>query len=150
MKYVIRNIGIGTYEFLEICDYVEKNINRENLYVNGGTLNYSNLTYNSDILLIAFNKDIPIGYNSVIKCNGGYYIYQIAVKKEFQNMGIGTEMLRVIVNMANNQDVSVLAHVMSYNEPSLKMFNSFGFKRIDERSKNGNNFLVLNQKVKKL
>lgn len=36
MKYVIRNIGIGTDEFLEICDYVEKNINRENLRENGG------------------------------------------------------------------------------------------------------------------
>ena len=150
MKYVIRNIGIGTDEFLEICDYVEKNINRENLRENGGTLKYSNLTYNSDILLIAFNNDIPIGYNSVVECNGGYYIYQIAVKKEYQNMGIGTEMLRVIVNLAQNQDVGVSAHVMSYNEPSLKMFNSFGFKRVDESSKNGNNFLVLNQKVKKL
>lgn len=116
----------------------------------GGTLKYSNLTYNSDILLIAFYNNIPIGYNSVVECNGGYYIYQIAVKKEYQNMGIGTEMLRVIVNLAQNQDVGVSAHVMSYNEPSLKMFNSFGFKRVDEKSKNGNNLLVLNQKVKEL
>ncbi|MBR5370204.1 MAG: GNAT family N-acetyltransferase [Bacilli bacterium] len=141
----IRNIKIGTDEFLNICDYVEKNINRENLSANGGTLNYSNLTYSSDILFIAFDNNTPVGYNSVVKCDGGYYIYQIAVKKEYQGQGIGTDMLKEIVKIADEEGVFITAHVMNYNTASQKMFKSLGFIKLSE--KKGNGFYARVQKV---
>lgn len=144
MKYEIKNIDINSSEFFCTCFYVEQNINRENLSKNGGTLNYSNLTYNSDILFIAYDGVVPVGYNSVVKCDLGYYIYQIAVKKEYQNKGIGTEMLKRALEIAEKENKSVVANVMNYNKPSQKMFKKLGFEKISENDK-GNGLYILNQ-----
>lgn len=145
----IKEIKVGTDYFFEVCDFVEENINRENLSENGGTLNYSNLTYNSDILFIAFDKGIPVGYNSIVRYEDGLYIYQIAVKKEYQNKGIGTSMLRKAVEIADEENSFLTAHVMNYNSASQKMFLNLGFKKISEDPKTGNGFYVLNQRRKK-
>ena len=96
----IRRIGPKTSIFNHVCDYVEQNINRENLSINGGTLNYSNLTYESDILLVALDNGVPVGYNSIVTYEDGLYIYQIAVKKEYQNKGVGTLMLKKAIEIA--------------------------------------------------
>ena len=146
----IKKIEIGTHNFYRACDYIETHITKENLSINGGTLNYSNLTYDSDILLIAFDNDIPVGYNSIVRYDGGLYIYQIAVKKEYQNKGIGTLMLKKAIEIAEEQNTFVTAHVMNYNIASQKMFLNLGFKKIDEDKKTGNGFYALNQlKIKR-
>lgn len=145
----IRKIEIGTNYFYKLCNYIEEHINRENLFKNGGTLNYSNLTYESDILLIAFDNGIPVGYNSIVRYEDGLYIYQIAVKKEYQNKGIGTLMLRRAVEIADEENTFVTAHVMNYNFASQKMFLNLGFKKVSEDSKTGNGFYILNQKIVK-
>lgn len=147
----IRNIPIGTNEFKNVCNYVEININRENLSKNGGTLNYANLTYDSDILIIAYDDGKPVGYNSVVRCgenDEGYYIYQIAVKKEYQNQGIGPAMLKEIVDMADKEDTFITANVMNYNINSQKMFKSFGFIKVSE--KDGDGFYIRPQKKKNM
>ena len=141
----IKKIEIGTDYFYKMCDYVEKYINRENLSINGGTLNYSDLTYDSDIFLIAFDNDIPVGYNSIVRYKGGLYIYQIAVKKEYQHKNIGTLMLRKAIEIADEQETFVTAHVMNYNAASQKMFLKLGFKKISEDKKTGNGFYILNE-----
>ena len=146
----IKKIEIGTNYFYQVCDYIENHITKENLSKNGGTLNYNNLTYNSDILLVASDNGIPIGYNSIVKYNKGLYIYQIAVKKEYQNKGIGTLMLKKAIEIAEEQNTFVTAHVMNYNIASQKMFLNLGFKKIDEDKKTGNGFYALNQlKIKR-
>jgi len=141
----IRKIEIGTDYFNRMCDHVEEHINRENLSINGGTLNYRDLTYNSDILLIAFDNDIPVGYNSIVRYGGGLYIYQIAVKKEYQHKNIGTLMLRKAIEIADEQGTFVTAHVMNYNTASQKMFLKLGFKKVDENKETGNGFYILNE-----
>ena len=141
----IKEIEIRTDQFYKICDYVEKNINRQNLSENCGTLNYSNLTYDSDILLIAFDNDIPVGYNSIVKYKGGLYVYQIAVKKEYQHKGIGTEMLRKAVEIADEQETFMTANIMDYNTASQKMFSRLGFKKIGENTATGNGFYALHE-----
>ena len=142
----IREIKRGTEYFYQVCNYIEENINRENLFKNGGTLNYSNLTYDSDILLVVFDNEIPVGYNSIVKYKGGLYIYQIAVKKKYQNKGIGTLMLRKAIKIAEEENTFVTAHVMNYNVASQKMFLNLGFKKIDEDKNTGNGFYILNQR----
>ena len=142
----IREIKRGTEYFYQVCNYIEENINRENLFKNGGTLNYSNLTYDSDILLVVFDNEIPVGYNSIVKYKGGLYIYQIAVKKKYQNKGIGTLMLRKTIKIAEEENTFVTAHVMNYNVASQKMFLNLGFKKIDEDKNTGNGFYILNQR----
>ena len=142
----IRNIPTGTKEFMKICKYVEENINRENLHKNGGTLNYSNLTYDSDILFIAYDNETPVGYNSIVRYEDGFYVYQIAVKKEYQGKGIGTAMLKEAIEIAEKENTFITAHVMYYNIPSQKMFTKQGFKKIKENDE-GNGFYIRTQKT---
>lgn len=142
-KVEVHEIDVGTDYFYKICNYIEENINRENLYTNGGTLNYSNLTYDSDILLVAFKDNIPVGYNSIVMCEDGYYIYQIAVKKEYQNSGIGTLMLKKAIKIAKDNKSFVIANVMNYNINSQKMFLKQGFKKMDENPITGDGLYAL-------
>ena len=144
----IRSIEVDTDYFYQICDYLEKNINRENLYRNGGTLKYTNLTYNSHILFVAFDNDIPVGYNSIWKNLEGYYVAQIAVKKEYQNKGIGTLMMQKIIEIAESENKYITAHVMNYNTASQKMFLGLGFEKIREDEVTGNGFYILDQREK--
>ena len=142
----IKEIKIGTDYFYQVCDYIEEYITKENLFINGGTLNYNSLTYDSDILLVVFDNKIPIGYNSIVRYDDGLYIYQIAVKKKYQNKGIGTLMLKKAIEIADEENTFVTEHVMNYNIASQKMFLNLGFKKVSEDSKTGNGFYILNQK----
>ena len=143
-EYNIKVYNKHSRNFKKICDYVEKNINRENLRSNGGILNYRDLTYYSDVLIIAFNKDIPIGYNSLVICDYGYYVYQIAVKEEYKHKGVGSCMLQKAIDIAKEEDKDICAHAMNYNDNSLKLFNKMGF--IDTDPNLENRFLYLNIK----
>ena len=132
--------------FEKICDYLEENVCKENLSWNGGTLNYENLTYDSDILFVAYDKKVPIGYTSLIITEMGIYVYQIAIKKEYQQRGIGSSMMQMTLDFADSNNMDVSAHVRDYNSNSLKMFTRLGFKKISE--KDGNYFLLLEQTKK--
>ena len=142
----IIQVQTGTEEFYKTCNYIEQNITFENLRENGGTLNYSGLTYNSNILLIALENDAPVGYNSVIASPDSYYIYQIAVKKSFQRKGIGTKMMEKAIEMADSKNLFVTAHVRDYNIASQRMFLKLGFIKANNR-KNG--LYILNQKSRR-
>jgi hypothetical protein len=65
--------------FKKVCDYLESTIVKENLSINGGTLNHHSLTYNSDVLLVAVVENIIIGYASLVKIQNTCYVYQIAL-----------------------------------------------------------------------
>ena len=138
--------------FEKICDYCEENINRENHSENGGMLNYKNLTYESDILIIAFKDDVPVAYNSMVVTNNGavLYVYQIAVKKEYQGNGIGTEIMKKAISIAKKLNMDVSAHARDYNIASRKMFNTLGFEKIEKYSTKENYFLYLKQRKKVL
>ena len=142
----IKTIKPNNEEFEKICDYIEENITKHNLRKNGGTLNYNKLTYQSDILIIAEENNIPIGYNSIIRYKNGYYIYQIAVKKEYQNKRVGTQMMKKIIDQANEENTFVTAHVMNYNTNSQKLFLGLGFTKLGEDPLTGNGFYALEQK----
>jgi len=146
---VKNDINIKVYtpkdrKFDDICSYLEKNICNENLSENGGTLNYSNLTYGSDLLIVAFDKSKPVGYNSIVLIEDGVYIYQIALKNEYKHKGIGTSMMQVAIDFANNIDQNVFAHVRDYNTASQKMMEGLGFKKISDNK--GNYLYLLDQK----
>lgn len=139
----IKKIYKTQEKFNDICNYLEQNITKENLSINGGTLNYKNLTYDSDVLFVAYDNDNEklVGYNSVIKYEDGYYIYQIAVKKEFQNQGIGKQLALKSIELAESEKELLTAHIMEYNEASKRLFSSLGFKKLSVN--NGNGFYVL-------
>ena len=154
MKIKKIDVGIENFDskaFDDLCDDIEENITADNLVINGGTLNYSGLTYYSEILLVAYNdEEEPVGYNSIVRDSNGLYIYQIAVKKSYHRNGIGTLMLREAIKIAEEEGASfVTAHVMDYNIASQTMFLHLGFKKVSEEvRKDGkvNGFYILNVK----
>ena len=116
---------------------------------NGGTLNYSNLTYESDLLILCLHEQKPIAFCSlVILDTAGIYVYQIAVKKEYQKRGIGKQMIEISRGLASNLGVSVSAHVKEYNISSQKMFEKSGFIKSDEYSDEDEFFYEYKQIIK--
>lgn len=143
----VRILKNDDIDFGSICNYCEENITLENHVQNGGTLNYINLTYYSDILLVALSNNVPIAYNSlVVTKDKTLYVYQIAVKKEYQRLGIGTELMKNAINIAQGLNMDLSAHVREYNIASKGMFESLGFKKIDSNSTLDNNYYFLKQK----
>lgn len=118
-------------EFISLCSYLEANIVDENHSKNGGTLNYSNLTYYSDILLVAYKEDIPVAFNSLVFHKKDLlYCNQYVVKKEFQNKGIGKRIMESAMKIVDELNVDFSAHVKDYNIASQKVFTSLGFKKV--------------------
>ena len=111
----------------------------ENLRVSGGTLNYRNLTYASELLTLCTNCGSPIGFCSLVgSSKSGLYVYQIAVKKEYQGKGIGTELVGRAKQLAHTLGVDLSAHVRDYNINSQRTFEKCGFIKSDVRSTNDN------------
>lgn len=125
--------------FINICNFVEENINKENLNVNGGILRRSGLTYEAKFLLVALNNmQEPIAYNAIKqKVEGEYYISQIAVKKEYRRHNIGTTLVQLAIEIARNDSMNVAAHALFYNEPSVNMFRSLGFSSARKLTRKG-------------
>lgn len=118
-------------EFISLCSYLEANIVDENHSKNGGTLNYSNLTYYSDILLVAYKENIPVAFNSLVFHKKDLlYCNQYVVKKEFQNKGIGKRIMESAMKIVDELNVDFSAHVKDYNIASQKVFTSLGFKKV--------------------
>ena len=133
MKYVIINPGSDNFE--DMCDQCEQGIVLENLRKNGGTLNYSKLTYNSNILILCLNDNIPIGFCSlVLNDEVGLYVYQIAVKKIYQKQGIGTRLIEITKHLSEDLGIKSSAHVMAYNKGSQKTFENCGYLKDEKNS----------------
>ena len=127
MEFIISEMQPYDRNFRKTCKYLEKVIVKENLSTNGGTLNYSNLTYQSDLLLLASIDNKVIGFVSLIDDEDAYYVYQIAIKKEYQQKGIGSELIKKTLEIAKDNSKDVTANVMDYNTKSKKMFDKLGF-----------------------
>lgn len=124
-------------EFESVCDKIEEYIVKENLARYGGTLRYSCLTYDADYLFLALVDNVPVGYCAVVKDYDSYYIYQIGVKKEFQQKGIGRAMMQQVMALAARDNMDIKAHVREYNENSKKMFIGLGFEKTGVEGDNG-------------
>ena len=62
-----------------------------------GTLNYSNLTYYSDILLVAYKEDVPVAFNSLVFHKKDLlYCNQYVVKKNSKIRVLEKELWRVL------------------------------------------------------
>ena len=147
MDYKIVQIENNNKDFVNICRVLEKDIVEENLSINGGTLNYTRLTYDSNPLLIAISGEEIIGFNSLVPMRDTYYVWQIAVKKKYQGRGIGTELMKKAIEFAKEKDCDVTANVMYYNIKSQRMFLGLGF---DQVSGGNNGFYRYYQKAKKM
>ena len=108
MDLTINQIEPGSRYFKSVCRILERRIVKENLVSNGGTLNYDNVTYESDHLLIALTGKKIIGYASILDSEDAYYIYQIAVGKEYQGQGVGSALVERVKAIAASDDDGIV------------------------------------------
>lgn len=145
MEY--RVINSTDDDFEAVCMHCEKNIVPDNLVSNGGTLHFQFLTYQSDCIVIAQESSSVIGFNALeINSNMGFYVKQIAVRKDYQRKGIGTTLLSIGKEMADKLSLPVYAHVREYNIGSQKTFEKCGFEKEDTYRTKDSFFYAYGQK----
>lgn len=148
MEYSI--IKRDDVRFQKICEVCEREIVQENLRKNGGTLNFSGLTHDSQILILGSDNELPIAFCSLVVSDiVGMYVYQIAVKKEHQRKGIGKEMINITKDLAHSLNLNVSAHVRTYNENSINLFEKSGFVKDDKNSNDDEIYYWYNGYIKK-
>jgi ribosomal protein S18 acetylase RimI-like enzyme len=74
--------------------------------------------------------DRPVGRLYIGRLDGEIRILDITVLPEHRNAGIGTAILREIVNESENTGIPIHIYVESFN-PSLRLFERLGFRRAD-------------------
>lgn len=80
----------------------------------------------------------PVGRLYIVRDDGLIRILDVTVLPEFRNRGIGSELIRGIVDEAAESDRKVHIYIETFN-PSLQLFERLGFKSIAEE---GINFLL--------
>jgi ribosomal protein S18 acetylase RimI-like enzyme len=76
-----------------------------------------------------------VGYISFSKkihkdewCARHYRLDHLIVDEKHRRKGYGTELLRVLLQMAQKDDVNVVVDTFTKNEGTVEFFKSFGFK----------------------
>ena len=137
MDCELKIIKYDNPKFEELCRSLDNNIVEENLRENGGTLNYMGIVYNSSFIVLAELGNEIIGFNAIWDNGRSLYVSQIAVKKKYQQKGVGLQMMRKVIDMAREQGKKVAADVRDYNELSKKMFAALGFAQVSNYGGNG-------------
>jgi ribosomal protein S18 acetylase RimI-like enzyme len=80
------------------------------------------------LIISEFNKKIT-GFLLVLKNKKDYIIDLIAVKKKYQNLGLGTKMIEFFENKVLKQNkVKIYVSTQSDNKDSIKLYNKNKFK----------------------
>lgn len=97
----------------------------------GGILQYENAVNDSDFIFIARKEDEIIGYICLKKYDvfeNSLYIEQIAVKKEYQDLGVGRHLLLESLKFASDKDYDeIIANCKKINRASFNLFKTLGF-----------------------
>ena len=89
---------------------------------------YNYLSTNGECYYIQFNNTL-VGDVSLYNCNE----LAIVISKEFQNQHIGRKCVQKMIQQAKERGIKeLIANIYSFNQQSRKMFESIGFKQIDE------------------
>jgi ribosomal protein S18 acetylase RimI-like enzyme len=87
---------------------------------------------------VILRDDLPLGRFYVRKDKDEIRILDLTILPEYRNSGIGTSLLRELLDEAAQSKKRVLIYVETFN-PSLRLFERLGFKSIAEE---GINFLM--------
>jgi ribosomal protein S18 acetylase RimI-like enzyme len=80
------------------------------------------------LIISEFNKKIA-GFLLVLKNKKDYIIDLIAVKKNYQNLGLGTKMIEFLENKVLKQNkVKIYVSTQSDNKDSIKLYTKNKFK----------------------
>lgn len=87
---------------------------------------------------VILRDDSAVGRFYILREEREIRILDITVLPEYRNGGVGTTLLRDLLNEAEQSGKRVLIYVETFN-PSLRLFERLGFKSIAEE---GLNFLL--------
>ncbi len=126
--YPNQEITLEWYQDLDICkqvDNIDIPYTKERL-----DAMYKYLSSNGECYYIHF-KNILIGDVSLYNGNE----LAIVISKEYQNQHIGRKCIQQMILLAKEKGLKELtANIYSFNQQSKKMFESIGFKQVEEES----------------
>jgi len=81
----------------------------------------------SDTNLIEYNKQ-KVGFIVMTETDNEIYIENLLIEKEFQNLGIGKEVMNRIIERANSEKKTIRLKVFSINIKAQKFYINLGFE----------------------
>lgn len=91
---------------------------------------FSNRFGNKDIDLIILDKE-TIGAIEIHDRETELFIANFEIAPQFQNKGIGSAILKRIINTSDDKQKSLKLQVLRVN-PARRFYKRFGFKTVDE------------------
>lgn len=102
-------------------------------------------SHTSHYLVVKDNSKI-IGFAGIKVTVPDCDIMNIVVKKDFRNQGIGSLLLKELINLSKSLNVkNLFLEVNERNTPAILLYNKFGFKKISTRKNyyKDNNAIVM-------
>lgn len=124
--YPNQEIALKWYQDSDVCKQVD---NIDTLYTRDrlDTM-YNYLSTNGECYYVQFNKTL-VGDVSLYNGNE----LAIVISKEYQNQHIGRKCIQEMIKQAKERGLKeLIANIYSFNQQSRKMFESIGFKQVDE------------------
>lgn len=106
----------------------------------------SELESDSSHYLVVKNNSKIIGFAGIKVTVPDCDIMNIVVKKDFRNQGIGSLLLKELINLSKSLKVqNLFLEVNEKNRPAILLYNKFGFKKISTRKNyyKDNNAIVM-------
>ena len=90
---------------------------------------------NSKCIMAKLNNEI-VGFACIWKAVDDIHVTNIVVKKIYRNQGIGSLLLKELINISNKENVtSITLEVKDSNLPAQKLYEKYGFKVLGRRKK---------------
>ena len=111
----------------------------------------SELESDSSHYLVVKDNSKIIGFAGIKVTVPDCDIMNIVVKKDFRNQGIGSLLLKELINLSKSLNVkNLFLEVNERNTPAISLYNKFGFKKISIRKNyyKNNNAIVMRLDLK--
>ena len=111
----------------------------------------SELESDSSHYLVVKDNSKIIGFAGIKVILPDADIMNIVVKKDFRNQGIGSLLLKELINLSKSLNIkNLFLEVNEKNTPAISLYNKFGFKKIRIRKNyyKNNNAIVMRLDLK--
>ena len=111
----------------------------------------SELESDSSHYLVVKDNSKIIGFAGIKVILPDADIMNIVVKKDFRNQGIGSLLLKELINLSKSLNIkNLFLEVNEKNTPAISLYNKFGFKKISIRKNyyKNNNAIVMRLDLK--
>ncbi|WP_254823238.1 GNAT family N-acetyltransferase [Haloglomus halophilum] len=85
--------------------------------------------------VVAWHDDWPAGHATLVPDRGGAYELAIFVDSDYQNAGIGTQLIEGLLGHGHDIGIErVWLTVERWNEPAISLYHKVGFERTGDGS----------------